>query len=77
MTVYNPIKNLATVAAELACQFAKGKPIIANGIVPNGQKDVPSVLLPTIVVHRGNMRETVIKDGFHSEADVYGSKKDE
>jgi D-xylose transport system substrate-binding protein len=32
--------------------------------VDNGKEKVPSVLLPTIVITKGNIKQTVIKDGF-------------
>lgn len=72
MTIYKPVERLATRAAELAVDIARGKPVIANGSVPNGQRDVPSVLLEIIVVDRDNLRATVVADGFHTEAEVFG-----
>jgi D-xylose transport system substrate-binding protein len=35
--------------------------------------EVPSVLLDVVIVTKDNMRETVIKDGFHTAAEVYGT----
>jgi len=72
MTIYKPIKRLATRAAELAEAMGRGKPVIANAAVANGQRDVPSVLLEVITVDRNNIRETVVTDGFHTEAEVFG-----
>jgi len=77
MTVYKPIKELATTAAELAVKFGSGKPIVANGAVPNGRMDVPSVLLPTIVVDRVNIQEVIVNDGFHSKKDLFGEASGE
>lgn len=70
MTVYKPIKNIASKAAELAMDLAKGKPVIAKSAIENGQIDVPSVLLKVTVVHKDNIKETIIKDGFHSPKDL-------
>jgi D-xylose transport system substrate-binding protein len=39
--------------------------------VPNGKKDVPSVLLEIISVDRNNMVDTVIQDKFHVFEEVY------
>lgn len=72
MTIYKPIKNLAEKAAELAVSLAKGKPVVANGFVGNGQKDVPSVLLEVTVVDKDNLKKTVIADGYHKAEDVFG-----
>ncbi len=63
---------LATKAAENAVALARGKPLIATATVNNGKIDVPSIFNPVYTVTKENMRETVIKDGFHSEADVFG-----
>jgi len=71
MTVYKPVKNLATQAAEVAVKLAKRTPIVAKAEVDNGKIQVPSILLDIVSVTKENMRDTVVKDGFRSEADVY------
>lgn len=71
MTIYKPIHALAQGAAAAAVDLARARPIIARTGVANGKIDVPSILLDVQVVTAANMRDTVIKDGFHSEADVY------
>jgi D-xylose transport system substrate-binding protein len=71
MTVYKPIKPLATRAAEVALDLAKHEPVTSNAKVNNGFKDVPSFLLEPIAVDKGNMAQTVIKDGFLKEEEVY------
>lgn len=70
MTVYKPIKNIASKAADLAFKMAKGKPVIARSIIPNGKIDVPSVLLEVTVVDKNNIEETIIKDGFHAKKEL-------
>lgn len=72
MTVYKPIKAIATKAAEMAVAIAKdGKVADASKKVNNGKTDVPSVLLDPISVNKDNLVDTVIKDGFHKLEDVY------
>ena len=71
MTVYKPLTQLATRSAELAVALAKGKPIIVRDETDNGKVKVPSVLLDIVAVTKENLRETVIKDGFRKEADVF------
>ena len=73
MTIYKPLKNLADRAAEYAVKLAKHRPVIASGSYDNGQIQVPTVLLDVIAVTKDNLRETVIKDGFHKAEEVYGS----
>jgi D-xylose transport system substrate-binding protein len=72
MTIYKPLKVLATRAAETAVAMAKGKPIIATETVNNGKIDVPSIFNTVYTVTKANLRETVIKDGFHEESEVFG-----
>ncbi len=66
MTVYQPIKKIASAAAELAVPLAQGKtpPAIAKARVNNGAKQVPSVLVSTLVITKDNIKDTVIADGF-------------
>ena len=55
---------------------ATGKPLIANNAVNNGQVIVPTIFLDVHVVTAENMRETVVKDGFHTEAEVFRGTKE-
>lgn len=71
MTVYKPIKDLATKAADLSVKMARGEEVSTNGSVNNGKKDVKSLLLTPISVTADNMKDTVIKDGFHKLEEVY------
>lgn len=75
MTVYKPIKNLANRAAELAVDMARRKVIVAKAEIDNGKIPVPSILLDIVSVTKDNLRETVVKDGFRSEADVFGNAR--
>ena len=71
MTVYKPIKLLAERAAEAAVRLARGEKVETNGVLNNGRKDVPSILLDPIVVDKNNIVDTVVKDGFHRLEDIY------
>ncbi|MFZ5814355.1 MAG: D-xylose ABC transporter substrate-binding protein [Bacillota bacterium] len=72
MTVYKPIRLLARRAAETAVAMAQGKSFEVNGSIDNGFKAVPAYLIEPIPVTFQNLRETVIKDGFHKAEDVFG-----
>jgi D-xylose transport system substrate-binding protein len=76
MTVYKPIRGLATKAAEIAVAMAKKQPYEKPPRrLNNGFKDVPSFLLEPIAVDRSNLDSTVIADGFHTREQVYGPGK--
>jgi D-xylose transport system substrate-binding protein len=71
MTVYKPIKALASAAAEVAVKLAKGEEVKADGKVNNGKIDVPSILLTPIAVDAKNIVETVIKDGYNKLEEIF------
>lgn len=71
MTIYKPTKEISNKAAELAVKMAKGESIETNNKIFNGKVDVPSYFVDPIVVTKENMIDTVIKNDFHSFADVY------
>jgi D-xylose transport system substrate-binding protein len=71
VTVYKPISSLAYKAAELAVALARGEKINTNSVTDNGKIDVPSYLLDPISVNKNNMKDTVIKDNFHTYEEVY------
>lgn len=79
VTVYKPVKQLATVTAEIAARLAKKeKPeevIKALGFtvnyVDNGFKKVPTILLEPVFVTKENMFKTVVKDGWQPVEKTY------
>jgi len=71
MTVYKPIVPLATRGAEIAVALARRQPVQSNAKVNNGSKDVPSLLLESVVVDKNNIAQIVIKDGYLGLMDVY------
>lgn len=73
MTVYKPLALEADEAAVAAVQMAEGSAPAVNATTSNGMIDVPSYLLEPIAVTKDNMMDTVIKDGFHTYAEVYQS----
>jgi D-xylose transport system substrate-binding protein len=75
MTIYKPLKQLAERAAEVAVDVAKVKPVLTTATYDNGRIHVPTVQIDIVAVHKDNLRDTVIKDGFHKEADLFGADK--
>jgi D-xylose transport system substrate-binding protein len=66
MTVYKPIVNEATIAAEEAVRLAKGEKAHADGTMSNGKMKVPTIMLKPVVVTKDNIKTTVVKDGFQT-----------
>jgi D-xylose transport system substrate-binding protein len=70
MTVYKPITELATTAAEIAVELGNGQQPKADASLNNGLKEVPARLLTPIEVNKENIDATVIKDGFHKKSEL-------
>lgn len=67
MTVYKEIEPEATVTAEIAIALAEGEEVPKDKIteeVNNGKTDVPSAILEPVAVTKGNVKSTVVADGF-------------
>jgi D-xylose transport system substrate-binding protein len=73
MTVYKAVKPLADRAAEIAVLLAQGKSVPQN-LTPtmedNGKKKVPTSTHPITAVTKANIKDTVIKDGYWTAAQV-------
>ena len=68
MTVYKPIEAIASKTAEIAIQMINEERIPKTFLsVNNGKKQVPSILLPSMIVNRETINLTVIADGYLKE----------
>ncbi len=72
MTVYKPLRSLARMAAGAAVSLGRGQSIDSLVKVNNGAKEVSARLLDPISVDKTNLDVTVISDGYHTRAEVYG-----
>src|SRR5438067_1301516 len=72
MTIYKPIQPLAFGAVDAAIQLAKKEKVAAPDKINNGRKDVPAILIAPVAVDKSNIDATVIKDGYHTHAEIYG-----
>jgi D-xylose transport system substrate-binding protein len=72
VTIYKPIKNLASKAAEMAVALIRKEKVETNSTAENGGASTPAYLLDVVSVTKDNIDETVIKDGFHERSEVYG-----
>jgi D-xylose transport system substrate-binding protein len=70
LTIYKPLKNLATLAARVAVAVAKGEKPAATTTLDNGVKQVPTILEAVISVDKANLEATVVADGFHKAEDL-------
>jgi D-xylose transport system substrate-binding protein len=70
MTVYKAVKKEADAAGKLAIALAKGQSPTTNGSTDNKGSKTPSVLLTPVSVTKANIKDTVIKDGFYTAAQI-------
>ncbi|MGW1806915.1 sugar ABC transporter substrate-binding protein [Streptomyces sp. NPDC002078] len=73
MSVYKPYAPEAAAAAEMAVDLAQGKSLdsVAKDKVDSPTtKQVPSVLVPVTALTKDNIKDTVIKDGVYTVADI-------
>ncbi|MET8164002.1 substrate-binding domain-containing protein [Streptomyces sp. NPDC005329] len=69
MTVYKPFEPAAGAAAKMAVALGRGETLdsIAKGTVDNATtEDIPAVLLPSVPVTVGNIKDTLVKDGMYT-----------
>jgi len=72
MTVYKSIQPLAFGAVDAAIKLARNEKVETSETINNGKIDVPAILLEPVAVDKDNLDATIIKDGYHSRADIYG-----
>jgi D-xylose transport system substrate-binding protein len=73
MTVYKEIEPEATISAEIALALAEGEEVPQKEVteeVNNGKVEVPAVLLKPIAVTKGNVKSTVVADGFVTASEL-------
>ena len=71
VTVYKPLKLIATEAAKLTVQLVRGEKPKFNNKLDNGTKQVDSLLLTPVALTKANVN-MVIDDGFYTKAQVEG-----
>jgi D-xylose transport system substrate-binding protein len=73
MSVYKSYPQEASVAAEMAVNLAQGKSLdsVAKDKVDSATtKGIPSVIVPVVSLTKDNIKDTVIKDGIYTVAEI-------
>ena len=71
MTVYKPLKLIATEAAKLAVQLVRNEKPAFNAQYDNGFKKVNTMLLKPTPLTKDNV-DILVKDGFYTQAQLAG-----
>lgn len=70
MTIYKSIQPLASGAVDAAIKLARGETVATTETLDNGFKKVPAILLEPVAVDINNLVSTIVKDGYHTLADI-------
>ena len=71
MTVYKPLKEIASSAARLSVQLVRNEKPAFNAQLNNGAKQVSTLLLKPILLNKANV-DVLVKDGFYTQAQLAG-----
>jgi D-xylose transport system substrate-binding protein len=71
MTVYKPLKEIASNAARLAVQLVRNEKPAFNAKMNNNFKQVDTVLLKPVLLNKANV-DILVKDGFYTQAQLAG-----
>ena len=71
MTVYKPLKLIASEAAKLAVQLVRNEKPAYNAQYDNGFKQVNTLLLKPTALTKDNI-DILVKDGFYTSAQIAG-----
>lgn len=71
MTVYKPLKTIASEAAKLTVELVRSEKPAFNAQINNGSKDVDTILLTPTVITKDNVN-VLIDDDFYTKAQIEG-----
>jgi D-xylose transport system substrate-binding protein len=71
MTVYKPLREIASNAANLAVQLVRNQKPAFNSQLDNGFKKVDTMLLKPVLLNKSNV-DLLVKDGFYSQSQLAG-----
>ncbi len=71
VTVYKPLEDEATLAAECAVKMATGEALDITDTINDGSYEVPYAELTPVAVTKYNIDEIIIEGGYHAKEEVY------
>jgi D-xylose transport system substrate-binding protein len=71
MTVYKPLREIASNAATLAVQLVRNQKPAYNAQLDNGFKKVDTLLLKPVLLNKSNV-DLLVKDGFYTQSQLAG-----
>lgn len=74
MTVYKSNKELASVAAETVWKLINNEEFEIDDEINNKYSDIPSILIPPVLVNKETIDKALIEEGIYTEEDIYGKE---
>ena len=74
LTIFKPIRVLAERAVQLSSGLLGDIPFLTISEVNNGKVNVPSFILAPLPVDKKNLRVSVIREGYHTEDQIFRPK---
>ena len=75
LTLFKPPRLLADRAVQISSGLMGDMPFLTIVNTFNGKVNVPSLILYPVPVDKNNLGNSVIKEGYHSEGDIYNPNK--
>jgi len=74
LTIFKDSRNMGTLAMDLAVKMAAGHDVSgrASRLIFDGVRDIPSVILPPLLIDGQNIQEQLISPGHITREQVYG-----
>ncbi|EKQ53617.1 MULTISPECIES: substrate-binding domain-containing protein [unclassified Clostridium] len=73
MTLFKDTRQSAKKTIDVAIHLANGEHISTNTALFNGKMYVPTVLIEPILIDKSNIDDVLIKSGYFTREEVYGS----
>ncbi|EKQ51426.1 MULTISPECIES: substrate-binding domain-containing protein [unclassified Clostridium] len=73
MTLFKDTRESSKKTIDTAIQLIEGKTILTETAMFNGKMHVPSILITPVLVEKSSIDEVLIKSGYFTRAEVYGS----
>ncbi|MBL4931630.1 sugar ABC transporter substrate-binding protein [Clostridium paridis] len=71
MTVFNDSRELAKVAIDSAIKLVNNQFVEYTILLNNGKEEVPTIIIPPILVTRNNITQTIINSGYWKSEEIY------
>ncbi|ADL53014.1 sugar ABC transporter substrate-binding protein [Clostridium cellulovorans] len=73
MTLFKDTRESARKTIDVAIKLGNGEKVLTDEWMYNGKNHIPSILITPVFVDKDNIDEVLIKSGYLTKEDIYGS----